>query len=52
MTQQILLAAMNLKIVAVLIKTAAIIVIYRKINPVVAEESVVMYVALVLPERR
>ncbi len=52
MTHQIFLAAMDLKIVAVLIKAAAIIVIYREINPVVAEERVVMYVALVLPERR
>jgi hypothetical protein len=47
---QILLAAIDLKIVTVLIKTTTIIVIDRPNRSVVIDENVVMYVAHVLPE--
>jgi hypothetical protein len=50
MTHQILLTAIDLKIVAVLIETATIIVIDRPNRSVVIDESVMMYVVHVLPE--
>ncbi len=50
MTQIILLAAVDLKIVAVLIETAAIVVIDGPIRVVVIDESIVMYETRMLPE--
>jgi hypothetical protein len=51
MAQIILLTAIDFKIVAILIKTAAIIMIDSSSRSVVIEEGVVMYVAhRVLPE--
>jgi hypothetical protein len=50
MAIQILLPAIDLKIVTVLIKTATIIVIDRPHRSVVIDKSVVIYAARVLPE--
>ncbi len=50
MAIQILLTTIDLKVVTVLIETAAIIVIDWPNGSVVIDESVVMYVAHVLPE--
>ncbi len=47
--QEILLAAIDLKIVAVLVETATIIVIDGEKRVVIVQEGVVMYVAQMLP---
>jgi len=50
MTHISLLAAIDLKVVAVLIETAAIVMIDGPNRVVIIDESIVVYEALVLPK--